>query len=189
MLGAAMLARTANYTANKPALEVAKQAMEYSCSRQRPDGSWSYGEQNNMQWIDSFHTGYKLGSLKCYIESASDTTYKLNLERGFQFFKETFFEEDGTPRYYHNRTYPVDIQCASQAIDTLVTFSQDDNAALDLALKVAKWTIENMQDGAGYFYYRVLPFKTVNIPMLHWGQATMFKALTSLLSDISRHQH
>lgn len=189
MLGAAMLARTANYTGNKQGLAVAKQAMEYSCSRQRPDGSWSYGEQNNMQWIDSFHTCYNLDSLKCYIESTSDTTYELNLRRGFQFFKKTFLAEDGTPKYYHNRTYPVDIQCASQAIDTLVRFSQDDNDALDLAVKVAQWAIENMQDSAGYFYYRVLPLKSVRIPMLHWGQATMFKALTSLLSKISQDQH
>ena len=188
MLGAAMLARTANYTGSDTAIEVAKQAMEYSCSRQRPDGSWYYGEQKKMQWIDSFHTGYNLDSLKCFIDSTSDTTYKLNLERGFQFFKETFFEEDGKPRYYHNQTYPVDIQCASQAIDTFVTFSQYDDGALDLALKVAKWTIENMQNSAGYFYYRILPFKTVRIPMLHWGQATMFKALASLLLEISRDQ-
>lgn len=185
MLGAAMLARTAKYTDNDIAVEVAKQAMDYSCSRQRPDGSWYYGEQKNTQWIDNFHTGYNLDSLKCYIDSTNDTTYKLNLERGFQFFKKAFFEENGKPRYYHNRTYPVDIQCAAQAIDTLVTFSQHDENALNLALKVAKWTIENMQDSAGYFYYRILPFKTIRIPMLHWGQATMFKALASLLLEVS----
>jgi hypothetical protein len=185
MLGAALLARTANYTRSGTARDVAKQSMEYSCSRQRPDGSWYYGEQPNRKWIDNFHTGYNLESLKCYIDSTGDTTYKPNLERGFRFFKDAFFEEDGTPKYYHDRTYPVDIQCASQAIDTLVTFAQHDDGARDRALKVAKWTIENMQDRGGYFYYRILPFKTVRIPMLHWGQATTFKALASLLLEIS----
>ena len=71
------------------------------------------------------------------------------------------------------------------AIDTLVTFSREDDEALDLALKVAKWAIENMQDSSGYFYYRILPLKVVKIPMLHWGQATMFEALASLLLELA----
>ena len=186
MLGAAMLARTAFHSGNNSAKEVARQAMEYSCSRQRTDGSWYYGEEDTMHWIDSFHTGYNLESLKCYIDATGDKTYEENLARGFRYFKETFFEEKGTPNYYHNRTYPIDIQCAAQAIDTFVTFSQYDKKALEMALEVARWTIENMQDSSGYFYYRVLPFMTVRIPMLHWGQATMFKALSSLLLELSR---
>ena len=186
MLGAAMLARTAFHSGDNIAKEVAKQAMEYSCSRQHADGSWYYGEGDTMHWIDSFHTGYNLESLKCYMDATGDKTYEENLVRGFRYFKETFFEEDGTPKYYHNRTYPIDIQCAAQAIDTFVTCSQYDKESLDMALTVAKWTIENMQDHSGYFYYRVLPLTTVRTPMLHWGQATTFKALASLLLELSR---
>jgi hypothetical protein len=37
-----------------------------------------------------------------------------------------------------------------------------------------------MQDPKGYFYYRRYPMVKANIPMLHWGQATMFKALANL---------
>jgi len=44
MLGAAMLARTAKHTGNREYIEVARSAMEYSCSRQRADGSWWYAE-------------------------------------------------------------------------------------------------------------------------------------------------
>src|SRR5438094_2019074 len=68
MLGAALLARTAKLTRNKAAIEVAREAMEYSCTRQNPDGSWYYAEEPNAIWIDNFHTGYNLDSLKCYIE-------------------------------------------------------------------------------------------------------------------------
>ena len=67
-----MLARTAKHTGNREYLEVARSAMEYSVTRQLPDGSWWYAEYPNHQWIDNFHTGYNLDSLKCYIENSGD---------------------------------------------------------------------------------------------------------------------
>jgi rhamnogalacturonyl hydrolase YesR len=184
MLGAAMLTRTAHHTRSRALLELAKEAMEYSCSRQLPDGAWYYGEASNNHWIDNFHSGYNLESLKCYIENSADKTYEENLHRGFGYFKRTFFEENGRPKYYHNRAYPIDIQCASQAIETLADFSTVDTSSLELSLRVAKWTIDHMQDEKGFFYYRILPRIKVKTPMLHWGQATMYRALTLLLSRV-----
>jgi len=49
-------------------------------------------------------------------------------------------------------------------------------------MKVADWTIENMQDPSGYFYYRQYPLGVkAKAPMLHWAQAVMYKAITQLL--------
>ena len=93
MLGAAMLARTAKFTGNKKFLQVARDAMEYSCTRQLPNGAWYYGEQSNNHWIDNFHTGYNLNSLKCYIDNTGDKNFENNLDRGFRYFKKSFFEE------------------------------------------------------------------------------------------------
>lgn len=56
--------------------------------------------------------------------------------------------------YYDFETQPLDIQCASQAVDALVAFSGRNPDALQLTLKVAQWTITNMQDNDGYFYHR-----------------------------------
>lgn len=181
MIGAAMLARTAKFTCDKEYLKVAREAMKYSCSRQLQDGAWYYGESSNRRWIDNFHTGYNLDSLKRYIDSTEDKTFEEILSRGYRYYKNSFIESSGKPKYYHNRVYPIDIQCASQAIDTLSFFSENDESSLGLALKVAKWTIDNMQAETDYFYYRILPFKKIKIPMIHWGQATMYKALSILL--------
>lgn len=185
MLGAAMLARTAKYTDNNEYLKVAKEAMVYSCSRQLPDGAWYYGAAENNRWIDNFHTGYNLDSLKCYIDTTGDNSFNDNLSSGFKYFKDNFFEESGRPKYYHNRTYPVDSQCASQAIETLANFSEYDESSLELGLKVAKWWIDNMQDKSGYFYYRQYPLIKAKTPMLHWAQATTYKGLTNLLSKLN----
>jgi len=184
MLGAAMLARTAKYLKEQTYLDVAKEAMVYSCSRQLPDGSWYYGEGENYHWIDNFHTGYNLDSLKSYIESSGDTSFEQNLRKGFEYYKSNFFEPSGRPKYYHNRAYPIDSQCASQAIETLSNFSEYDKSSLELAIKVANWTIDNMQNKKGYFCYREYPIIKAKTPMLHWAQATTYRALALLLSKL-----
>jgi len=186
MLGAAMLARTAKHNGNREYQEVARSAMEYSVTRQLPDGSWWYAEYPDHHWIDNFHTGYNLDSLKCYIESSGDETWRPNLMKGLEFLKDNFFEPSGRPKYYHSRTYPVDSQCAAQAIETLADFSDLDPSCLDLSVKVARWTIENMQDADGHFYYRQYPLGVkAKTPMLHWAQATTFKALTILHAKLA----
>ena len=185
MLGAAVLARTAKHTGNREYLEVARSAMEYSCVRQLPNGAWWYGEDAKHHWIDNFHTGYNLDSLKCYLENSGDETWRDNLQRGLQFFKQHFFEADGCPKYYHDRRYPVDSQCAAQAVETLAGFAELDPDCLDLAVKVARWTIANMQDRDGHFYYRIYPLNIkARTPMLHWAQGVMFKGLARLVLSL-----
>jgi hypothetical protein len=182
MLGAAALARAARWTKRQDYQDVAREAMRYSCLRMQHDDRWWYADDEQYHWIDNFHTGYNLDSLKCYIEHTDDTEFSDNLKRGLQFYKENLFLASGCPKYYHDRAYPIDIQCAAQAIDTLAYFADDDPESLSLAVKVANWTIRNMQNRSGYFYYRKYPFGvTARTPMLHWGQATMFKGLAHLI--------
>jgi hypothetical protein len=186
MLGAAVLARAAKLARRLDYADVARSAIRYSCLRMLSNGAWWYAEDAQYHWIDNFHTGYNLDSLKCYIEYSGDTEFVGNLVRGLQFFKDHFIEESGRPKYYHNRAFPIDIQCASQAIDTLAYFAAEDAESRSLALKVADWTILNMQDRNGFFYYRKYPVGiTARTPMLHWGQATMFKGLAHLISRLS----
>jgi len=186
MLGAALLARVAVQTHDRDARELARNAMTYSCTRQLADGGWFYGEEPKYHWIDNFHTGYNLDCLKRYIDSTGDQEFEQCLRSGFQYFKLKFFEADGRPRYYQDRIDPIDIQCAAQAIDTLALFSDSEPGALDLASKVAQWTISNMQGPDGHFYYRDLGWKKVKTPMLHWGQGTMFKALAHLVGKLEK---
>ena len=186
MLGAAMLARTAKHTGNNEYLEVARSAMEYSCTRQQPDGSWWYAEDPKYHWIDNFHTGYNLDSLRTYIESSGDDTWESNLRKGLQFYTTHFFEENGCAKYYHDRLYPIDSQCVAQSIETLALSSRDDSQCLALANRVAAWAIENMQGKDGHFFYRIYPLMKARTPMLHWGQGTMFKALAILLEMFNK---
>lgn len=184
-LGASLLARTYSYTRNESYRILAERALRYTARHQRPDSSWYYGEAGTLQWVDNFHTAYVLDSFKHYGDATGDTQFDSRLMNGYDYWKYTFFLPDGTPRYYNRKTLPIDIQCSAQAIDTLVFFKDRDPESLDLALKVARWTIEHMQDSTGYFYYRRYSTWLVNkTPTLHWGQATMLCALAGLYGSL-----
>jgi len=43
------------------------------------------------------------------------------------------------------------------------------------------WPIRNMQSRDGHFFYRVYPLVKARTAMLHWAQATTYRALTLLL--------
>ena len=127
MLGAAMLARTWSHTHVPIYRQVARAAMKYSCDHQRHDGSWFYGEETKYHWVDNFHTGYNLDSLKRYVDAIGDGEFDGALARGYLYFRDTFFDREGRPHYYNDRHYPIDIQCAAQAIDTFALFADYDS--------------------------------------------------------------
>jgi rhamnogalacturonyl hydrolase YesR len=180
-LGASLLARTYSHTQNDSYRALAQRAIQYTAQHQRSDSSWYYGEAANLHWVDNFHTAYVLDCFKHYTEGTGDHRFDQHLTRGYEHWKSTFFLADGTPKYYDYKTLPIDIQCCSQAIDTLVFFHDRDPESLQLALKIAEWTIRHMQDRSGYFYYRRYSRWLVNkTPTLHWGQATMLCALAGL---------
>ena len=114
--------RTFAYTRNQSFLELARKSIQYTAKYQRADASWYYGEGSNLHWVDNFHTGYVLDCFKRYTESTEDHRFDAALQKGYSCWKKTFFLDDGTPRYYDCKTLPLDIQCCSQAIDTLVYF-------------------------------------------------------------------
>jgi uncharacterized protein YyaL (SSP411 family) len=180
-LGGSLLARTFRATGDERYRALAERSIRYTAQHQLSDGAWYYGEKDNLHWVDNFHTGYVLDCFEHYARSTGDEQFMSSMLKGFQYWKSTFFLDDGTPRYYNHKTLPIDIQCASQAIDTLVAFRDYDSESLQLAIKVTEWTIGKMQDKTGYFYYRRYGRNIVNkTPTLHWGQATMLSALAGL---------
>jgi rhamnogalacturonyl hydrolase YesR len=180
MIGASLLARVHSLLPTQRYREMAERAVRFTLHHQTEQGGWYYGVGPKWAWIDSFHTGYVLESLHIFCRCTDSDAYRKQLQKGYTFFIETFFKSDGTPRYYAQKTPPLDIQCASQAIQTLVNLRELHPDSVAVAERVAQWTIANMQDKSGYFYYRKYPFITNKTPTLHWGQATMFASLALL---------
>ncbi len=183
-LGAAFLCRLSRLSGEKKFLAPALAAARSSAGNQRDDGSWYYGESSHQRWIDNFHTGYNLCALRSIARDARTDEFDAQILRGFEFYKKRFFREDGAPRYFHDRTYPIDIHCVAQSIITLLAFKDLDRESADLAASVFLWAKNHMWDERhGYFYYQVHPFYTNKIPYMRWSQAWMLLALATLLED------
>lgn len=186
LLGASLLARVATHTGEQELTAIARQAMAYTVKHQRPDGSWWYGEAPSLHWVDNFHTGYNLECMLLYQEATGDHSFEAAMLRGLDYYVQNFFLPDGTPRYFSQKTYPIDIQCAAQSIETLKIFASYRPELRAKAERVANWTLAHMQSSDGYFYFRRGARWVSTTPMLHWGQATMLSALAGLLLPLTQ---
>ena len=108
-LGAALLCRVCRHTGEKKFLDPALKAARHSAARQHHDGSWDYGEWPKQRWVDNFHTGYNLCALRTIGRYAGTSEFESHVRRGFEFYRKHFFTDDNAPKYFHNRTYPIDI--------------------------------------------------------------------------------
>ncbi len=160
--------------------QTAHRIMEYLVRGQAEDGSWTYGAARSQQWIDSFHTGYNLCALLEYEQHTGDAAYSRALARGYDFYIRHFFRSDGAPRYFYDRTHPIDIHACSQAILTFCAFAAVDPEALSRAQHTARWTIEHLRNKDGSFGYQLHRFRADRTPYIRWSQAWMLRALARL---------
>ncbi len=177
LLGSRLLSFCYHYTKNEEYKQLAEQSIKACCAGQQPDGSWVYGMLPVQSWVDSFHTGYNLDALIAYQELTGDTKYNEYLEKGFEYYVKNFFETDGTPKYYNNQTYPIDIHCPGQLLVTLARMHRTKEYK-ELANKVLNWAIDNMQSKKGYFYYQLKQGISSKISYMRWSNAFMFNAMS-----------
>ena len=182
LLAAEVLASVGNITNDPTLCATAERAARYAVNQQQPDGSWTYGTEPAQSWIDNFHTAYNLFSLKRIIAACnSGEEFQQSLQRAYRYWTQTFFLADGWPKYYHDELYPVDAHAAASAIVTLLECSDLDDRSTRMARRVASWTIKNLRDKRGFFYYQRRRFYTVRKPYMRWTQAWMLYALARLV--------
>lgn len=156
LIGAALLGR--------------RECAAFSVRRQRPDGSWWYGEAANQRWIDNFHTGY------CLVALQELGGFEEAVARGYAYWERTFWRADGAPFYYHDGRGPVDVHCCAQGILTYLAFGD-----LTRANRTARWTVDHLWDARGFFWYQQTRWGTNRINYLRWAQAWMYVALAKLI--------
>lgn len=178
LLGASLLIRLYRYTKDQTLRDTALSSLAFSMKYQRNDGSWYYGNTNCQSWIDSFHTGFNLQSMLYFFEEEFAREFKKAFEKGVAFYDQNFFLPDGTPKYYHNRIYPIDIHSSSQAV---VFFSRMGKPYRNFTKKILKWMIDYLQDKKGFFHFQKCRLYTNKISYIRWAQAWAFHALTEFL--------
>jgi hypothetical protein len=193
LLAGETLAMLGKLTNESSLCDWAMRAARYVVRRQRADGSWAYGDNDYQSWADNFHTAFILASLSRIIDALRSEPHLVavatgpideldnSLRRGYEFWKESFFLDNGWPKYYPDRLYPADSHSAASAMVTLVELRGRIPSTMILAEKIAQWAIENLRDSRGFFHYQRRRFYSVRIPYLRWSQAWMAYALSRLL--------
>jgi hypothetical protein len=186
--GVRILSHIYKYTKNKEYLEISKEVMGYILSKQQPNGAWNFSQTNGIErkQID-FHQGFILDALYDFITciNPDDQKYMNAFLQGVDFYKSEQFLPDGRCKWRYPRLWPIDIHNQAQGIITFSRLKKLNAQYLKFAEIIAEWTIHNMQDESGYFYYQKWPILTNKISYIRWGQAWMLLGLSNLLEAAS----
>lgn len=188
------LAAVGAHSGEKELVQWGLRAARYVVRRQREDGSWAYGEDDYQSWSDNFHTAFVLTSLARIMRDAGKTgelnfvderSLRESLRRGDRFWRTRFFLADGWPKYYHDKLYPADAHSAGAGIIALLELNdlEYDAEARELAETIALWTLTNLGDARGFFYYQRRRLLTVRTPYMRWTQSWMLYALARLIES------
>lgn len=180
LLGARLLSQVYGYTQEAELVETAESIVRFAVAHQGVQGEWVYGTAPFQNWIDSFHTGFNLECIQAYREASGDHQWDAAIQRGLRFYREHFFLDDGTPKYYADRIYPIDVHAPAQAVITCHALKE--HCPFDVPAfceQILTWTVEHMQHPKeGYFYFQKWPHRTDKTPYLRWSQAWMHHALS-----------
>ena len=187
LLATEVLARVYSINKDKKLLNLIYSLLNFVISKQKYDGHWNYsidlenGEEDKQ--VD-FHQGFVLESVFDIIKYSGirGNKYNFALKKGLEFYLKEQFFPDGKSKWRLPEVLPVDIHNQAQGIITFVKLRDYNKEYLPFANKIAVWTINNMQDKKGYFYYQKHQSFTNKIPYMRWSQAWMLLALTCLLT-------
>ena len=139
-LGAALLCRLARLTGEKAALDAALArcpVLGGPASATTGRGPTATGRSSSGSTI-SIRASISVPCSRSARNSAPTSSSPCS-EKGFAFYAEHFFTAGGAPKYFHNRTYPIDIHCVAQSLITLRAFRDHDARADALAKSVLAW--------------------------------------------------
>ncbi len=182
---------------NKPEWEeLAIMAVNYTISAQNNDGSFDYNgpPEKPMHFIDHYHTGFVLRNLHSIWGLTHKDYVFTALQRCYNHYMQNFFHDEVIPKVKPDQLYRIDIHSCSESILCLSELSEVFPESLIKAGKVLDWTISNLQDPAGYFYYGYLRSRLTGIvfkskiPYMRWGQAWMLKAICKYL-EMTKQNH
>jgi len=183
LLGASLLIRLYRLCGGRLLEEAGLASLAYSLSHQQDDGAWSYAQTDLQRWVDSFHTGFNLQALQYFIAEGYGSNCQKQYESGMEYYTDHFFLADGTPKYYDNKVFPVDIHSPCQAIAVLSNNLEGNH---NLVEKILHWMLLHMFSPKGYFYFRKSRFLANKISYMRWSQAWAFHALTTYNYNLVR---
>lgn len=181
----AVLAQYSVLSKDEHYIKDAARLVYYVIKQQTEYGAWYYTDPPKDSHIchDNYHTGFILDALWRYMEATKDYAHLEAYWHGLQFYAESLFNEDGSPRWMSDKDFPHDIHGAAQGI---ITFSRHLDKFPDLSIRIANWAIENMYNSDGRFYYQQNKLFKKRFTLLRWCNGWMALALAHLNLHLNR---
>lgn len=174
---------------NNEWINLGLKAVYYTIENQHKDGYFDYngppGKLKNFS--DNYHTGFVMRMLHSIWKLTEREDVFRSLKKCYIHYINNFFEDNKIPKLLPNSKYRIDIHSCAEAINCLSMLAETFQAGIKIAENVANWTIDNLQDKDGYFYYGFLKSRFIRVPFLskvaylRWGQSWMLRGLSNLL--------
>lgn len=163
---------------------LAEQAIDYTIRAQRRDGSWRYGEAAHHSWTDSFHTGYVLEALHLCRRLLKRDDLADSIDRGVQYYLDSFLRDDGVVSYYAAGKKPLDANCFAQMVITLEAIRPRPDWEM-LADRVLSAAISQLWcPDLNAFAYQRTETRLVKTVYPRWTQIWMMHALALRLDQL-----
>ena len=177
-----VLTRYASIIEDPKLAYIGKKLIRYVVNQQTDYNAWFYTDppQDSHITHDNYHTGFILDALWRYMDVTDDKEWEPNYFKGLEFYAKNHFTKDGAPKWMHNKEYPYDIHGAAQGI---LTFARHKKEYPGFAMKIANWSIKNMYDSEGRFYYQQTRLYKKKFTLLRWCNGWMMRSLSNLVLE------
>lgn len=161
---------------------LALEATMTSIKAQKANGSWPYGARSHHQFVDGFHTGYNLETLQIINQYENSDVIKDSIQKGYAYYCQALFDEDGTARYYNTNPYPLDTHNFAQAVLTLIKIgtTQTDEALADRVVSACFSQLYLPEKNR--FVYQKDSRITNKVNYIRWTQSWAYYALNFYLN-------
>lgn len=134
---------------------------------------------------DHYHSGFEIRALYGIWKNTNDNRFQKAYKKYFNWYINNLFEDKIVPRFTPRSMYPIDIHTCSEAILCRAALLVDHPEQMQYLNKTVEWVTKNMEYGEGEYVYLIknLPLIgkwKIKVPMIRWGQAWMFRALSEL---------
>jgi hypothetical protein len=173
LLGARVVHRLLD---DEDARDAVRRAVERTLAAQRPDGSFPYGDEPRLGFVDSFHTGFVLeclGEMRDTHSAVPDA-----LARGATYWREGFFGPEGEARLWPDRAYPEDGHSTGTALTTMSALHRLGLVPIEeLARVAARAQTHMLRDG--HAVYRRYRLGAARVTYLRWADGHLALGLAN----------
>lgn len=170
LLGVRLCTRAGRMAADGELVDKASAALATTLRFQRDDGSFLYGEEPDVRWVDGHHTGFVV---ECLHDVRDAFDVAAPLERAARYYADHLFGPSGEPLPAPGKEFPRDAIAGAQGIQTFAKLGD-----LGLAGRIAAW-MRGMRMRNGSYAFQRGKLHTKRVAYARWSDAPMALALAA----------